>query len=92
MKLQEMEPTMSNKVFDFYGLYTRISENEKFRYAESKVVAYYKDVSQELVMANAVLKAQIETMIGINQRNAQNEEEMKAKVRKEKNKKERIKH
>ena len=39
-----MEPKLTNKAFDFYGVYTRISEAQKFRYAESKVIAYYKDL------------------------------------------------
>ena len=42
IRLEEMEPQFTDKAFDFYGVYTRISEPQKFRYAESKVINHYK--------------------------------------------------
>ena len=34
--LEDMEPQLSNKVFDFYGVYTRISEAQKYKWAEGR--------------------------------------------------------
>ena len=54
-KMEEMEPQMTNHVFDFYGIYTRISELQKFRYAENKVSNHYKHLVQEVMYKNFAL-------------------------------------
>ena len=53
--MEEMEPQMTNHVFDFYGIYTRISELQKFRYAENKVSNHYKHLVQEVMYKNFAL-------------------------------------
>ena len=50
-----MEPQMTNNAFDFYGIYARISEPQKFRYAENKVTNHYKHLVQEVMYKNAAL-------------------------------------
>ena len=52
VKFEDMEPFMSDKVFDFYNLYTRISETQKYKYAESRIILYYKDLLEEVLAEN----------------------------------------
>ena len=59
---------MSGKVFDFYNLYTRISEHQKYKYAEGKQTLYYKDLLEEVLEENENLKGQIETLLVVNMR------------------------
>lgn len=51
-KYEDMEPLMTDQVFDFYNLYTRISEHQKFKYAESRLTLYYKDLLEEVLAEN----------------------------------------
>ena len=36
-----MEPTFTDKAFDFYGVYVRINEPQKYKYAETKLTFFY---------------------------------------------------
>ena len=46
------EPEFTNKAFDFYGGYTRITDDQKYKYAETQVTMFYKDLCDELVKKN----------------------------------------
>ena len=37
----DMEPTFTNKAFDFYGAYVRINEPQKYKYAETQLTFFY---------------------------------------------------
>ena len=87
-KFEDMEPFMSDKVFDFYNLYTRISEHQKYRYAESRLTLYYKDLLEEVLGENESLKGQIETLLVVNMRAESNSQEVKQKMKQEKEKRE----
>lgn len=43
-ELEDTEPFIAQQAFNFYGVYTRISELQKFRYAEGKVINHYKSL------------------------------------------------
>lgn len=71
-----------NKVFDFYGVYTRISEPQKFRFVENKVILYYKDLLNEALFSNAVLQNQIDSLNLYNRAGKEREAEILSKVEK----------
>ena len=50
--LENMEPNFTNHAFDFYGTYVRISETQKFKYAETKLINFYKAIVDEVMEAN----------------------------------------
>ena len=61
-----MEPVFAKKDFDFYGTYVRISESQKFKYAEGRLITFYKALLEEVLKSNETLKAEVDTMISIN--------------------------
>ena len=79
-EFENMEPTMTKSAFDFYGCYVKISEPQKYKYAENKVILYYKDLIGELLKSNETLRGNVDNMIAINQKYEFNEEEVKAVI------------
>ena len=39
-----MASTFTNKAFDFYGTYVRINEEQKYKYAETQITFFYRDL------------------------------------------------
>jgi len=60
------KPTFDDNAFNFYGVYTRINPEQKYKYAETKTVMFYKDICDELLGRNEALAAEIEIMIDMN--------------------------
>lgn len=60
------KPTFDHEAFNFYGVYTRINPEQKFKYAETKTAMFYKDICDELLARNEALAAEIEIMIDMN--------------------------
>ena len=83
---------MANKCFDFYGAYVRISENQKYKYAEGKLILYYKDLIEELLRVNEQLKSEVDGMFDINKKYEMNEEAVKEAIALEKQKRKQLKH
>ena len=81
---------MASNAFDFYGTYVRISETQKFKYAETKLINFYKALIQEVLASNETLKSEIDNMIDINKKYELNEEEVKEAIRKEKGKRDEL--
>lgn len=84
--LEAMEPTMTSHAFDFYGTYARISETQKFKYAETTLIRFYRALVQEVLASNENLKSEIQNMLDINKKYEINEEDVKEAIRKEKEK------
>ena len=61
-----MEPTFCNKAFGFYGTYVKISEPQKYKYAETNLVNFYRDLLEELLMKNDSLQYQVEELLRLN--------------------------
>ena len=47
VKIEDAEPLLHTDRFDFYGAYVRISEDQKYKYAEGRLLSYYKDLISE---------------------------------------------
>lgn len=86
--LESMEPNMTKHAFDFYGSYVRISEAQKYKYAENRVVSYYKDLVHELLTSNESLRLEVASMININKKYEFNEEEVRQAIASEQAKRE----
>ena len=43
-EFENMEPKMTKTAFDFYGCYVKISEPQKYKFAENRILFYYKDL------------------------------------------------
>ena len=48
-EFEQMEPTMTKEAFDFYNTYVRISEGQKYKFAEARLILYYKDLLDEVM-------------------------------------------
>lgn len=86
--LEDMEPNFTNQAFDFYGTYVRISESQKFKYAEGKLINFYKGLLIEVLESNEKLKSEVETMIEINKKYEFNEDKVKEAMEAERKKRE----
>jgi len=73
--LYKDKPNFENKVFNFYGLYTRINREQKLKYAETQIVMYYKDLCDEMIQRNESLMAELEIMLDMNETFRRNEKE-----------------
>ena len=65
-ELNDMEPVLTDKVFDFYGTYVKINENQKYKYAETKLILFYKSLIEELMAENSTLKDQVNQLLQLN--------------------------
>ena len=61
-----MEPAFCGKAFSFYGTYVKISEPQRYKYAETNLVLFYKDLLDEVLMENDTLHYQVEEMLRLN--------------------------
>ena len=68
---------MTSHAFDFYGTYVRISEGQKYKFAEGRLIQYYKALVDEVMETNENLKNEIDIMINTNKKYEFNEEEVK---------------
>ena len=50
-----MEPQFCDKAFSFYGTYTKISEPQRYKFAETNLVLFYKDLLDEVLKENDTL-------------------------------------
>ena len=50
---------MTSHAFDFYGTYVRISETQKFKYAETTLIRFYRALINEVLDSNENLKSEI---------------------------------
>ena len=48
-KYTKLCPDFNNKAFDFYGSKTRIADYQKFKFAETNITMFYKDLIDELL-------------------------------------------
>ena len=81
---------MTSHAFDFYGAYVRISEGQKYKYAEGRLIQYYKALVDEVMTQNERLKDEVDLMININKKYEFNEEEVKQAMKKEKDKRDQL--
>ena len=65
-ELNDMEPLLADKAFDFYGTYVKINENQKYKYAETKLIHFYKDLLEEAVQENNTLRDQVDELLRLN--------------------------
>ena len=86
-----MEETLTNKAFDFYGCYVKISEAQKFKFAETKLVKFYKDLCIEAIDKNIILQSEVESSTELNRQYEQDREQMRQSVISEKQKTQMIK-
>ena len=68
---------MTSHAFDFYGTYVRISETQKFKYAETTLIRFYRALINEVLDSNENLKSEIQNMLDINKKYEINEEDVK---------------
>ena len=62
----DMEPTFTDKAFDFYGVYVRINEPQKYKYAETKLTFFYQDLIQELFAKINLQQMEVDQMAKLN--------------------------
>lgn len=60
------KPTFEDRAFNFYGVYTRINPEQRYKYAETKTTMFYKDLCDDLLKRNEALSSEIEIMIDMN--------------------------
>ena len=65
-ELNDMEPILVDKAFDYYGTYVKINENQKYKYAETKLILFYKDLLEEAMMKNNTLRDQVDQLLQLN--------------------------
>lgn len=49
VKEYRTRPDFENQAFDFYGVYSRINQDQKYKYAETQISLFYRDICDELV-------------------------------------------
>lgn len=86
-----MEPKITETPFDFFGCYIRISEDQKYKYAEEKLTMYYKDLVEEALRHNEQLKFEVQALLDVNKKYMFNEEQVKEAIADERRKRSQLK-
>lgn len=64
----------------------RIAPHQRYKYAETKLTLFYKDIIDEIVDKNKILQSSINTLIDLNNGYKRNADEFEAKIKAEEKK------